>query len=159
MISLIVAIDNNNVIGKDNKMPWRLPLDLANFKKITNEHIVIMGRKTFESMGKPLPGRTNWIITRDKDYRVEGCRMFYSIDEVISNINDEEVFIIGGEKIYSEFFPLADKLYVTLIDENFIGDTFFPEIKAQQWNLTSKIKGERNEKNPYDYHYMIFERV
>src|SRR5689334_22101750 len=119
MISLIVAIDKNNVIGLDNKIPWKLPADQAYFKKVTMGHTVVMGRKTFESMGKPLQGRANWIITRDKEYNAEGCRIFYSIDEVIENINDEEVFIIGGEKIYSEFFVYADRLYITHIDGSF----------------------------------------
>jgi dihydrofolate reductase len=159
MISLIVAIDNNNVIGKDNNIPWRLPADQAYFKKVTMGHIVIMGRKTYESMGKPLPGRTNWIITSDIDYRAEGCRIFTTVDEVISKINGEEVFIIGGEKIYKEFFHLADKLYITRIKAAFKGDTFFPEIIERQWRLISTITGERNEKNPYEYLYMIYERL
>lgn len=158
MISLIAAIDRNNVIGKDNKMPWTLPLDLAYFKKLTTGHIVVMGRKTFESMGKALPNRTNWIVTRDKSYLAEGCQKFYSIDEVLKASNTDEIFIIGGEKLYSEFFPAADKLYITLIDESFIGDTYFPEIRGEDWNLVSKIKGEKNEKNPYDYYFMIYEK-
>jgi dihydrofolate reductase len=158
MISLIWAMDKNRLIGKDNKLPWRLPNDLAYFKKTTIGHIVVMGRKTFESVGKPLPARRNWVVTRDKGYRAEGCEMFYSIDEVLKAAVDEEIFVIGGAEIYSKFFSFADRLYITLINESFNGDTFFPEIKEENWKLVSKIKGERDEKNPYDYNFMVYEK-
>ena len=159
MISIIVAIDKNRVIGKDNKMPWRLPADLAYFKKMTLGHTVVMGRKTFESIGKPLPDRENWIITRDKNYCVEGCRMFNSPEEVVKSGIEEELFIIGGSEIYSAFFPLADKLYITFIEDSFEGDTFFAEINPIEWKLISKVKGEKDLKNPYDYYFTVFERI
>jgi dihydrofolate reductase len=158
MISLIWAMDKNRLIGKDNKLPWRLPNDLAYFKKTTIGHIVVMGRKTFESVGKPLPARTNWVVTRDKSYRAEGCEMFYSIEEVLKAAVDEEVFVIGGAEIYSKFLSFADRLYITLINESFNGDTFFPEIKEENWKLVSKIEGVRDEKNPYDYNFMVYEK-
>lgn len=158
MISIIVAIDRNRTIGKDNKMPWHLPADLANFKKITLGHTVVMGRNTFESVGKPLPGRENWIITRDADYRMEGCTICHSVEEVLERSKGQEIFIIGGEQVYAQFFQVADKLYITHIEDAFSGDTFFPEIRPADWKLVSKVKGEKNEKNPYDYYFAVYER-
>jgi dihydrofolate reductase len=159
LISLIASMDRNRLIGKDNRLPWRIPLDLAYFKKNTLGHTVVMGRKTFESIGKPLPGRSNWIITRDENYIQEGCSVFHSIEEVLKAAPEEELFIIGGAEIYASFFPYADKLYITLIDEIFIGDTFFPQISPTIWEQVSKVKGERNEKNPHDYYFTVYEKA
>lgn len=158
MISLIVAIDKNRVIGKDNRLPWRLPADLAYFKKVTLGSTVVMGHKTFESIGKPLPGRQSCIITRDINYVMEGCSVCHSIEDVLKSYHGEEVFIIGGEQVYSAFFPYADKLYITFIDDCFEGDAFFPTIDGQEWKLVSKVKGEKDENNPYDYYFIIYER-
>ena len=159
MMSIIVATDKNNAIGIDKRLPWKLPLDLAYFKKMTLGHTVVMGRNTYESIGKPLPGRDNWVMTKDQNLKLEGCSMFHSLEEVVSNIQEEEVFIIGGAKIYAAFFPIVERLYITWIDEGFHGDTFFPRIKEEQWKLVSETRGEKNEKNPYDYYYRIYERV
>jgi dihydrofolate reductase len=159
MISLILAMDKNRVIGIDNRMPWHLPADLAYFKQMTLGHPVIMGRKTFESIGKPLPGRQNVIITANKDYQKEGCVILHSIDEALAFCLDKDVFVIGGAQIYQDFFPYADRLYLTFIDEVFPGDCFFPEIDDKTWKLVSKIKGERNEKNPYDYYFLVYEKT
>lgn len=161
MISLIAAMAQNRVIGKDNRLPWRLPADMAYFKQTTMGHPVVMGRKTFESIGKPLPGRRNIILTRDPDFRAEGCEVCHSITAVLalSRAGEKEFFIIGGDSVYSAFFPLADRLYLTFIAQSFAGDAFFPEIDARKWRLVSKTQGEINEKNPYEYSFLIYEAV
>jgi len=158
MISLIWAMDRNRTIGKDNKLPWRLPADLAYFKRLTLGHKIIMGRKTYESIGKPLPGRENVIITKNKDFLSEGCTLCNSIEEALRLADEEEAFVIGGAEIYSKFFTYADKLYITQIEENFSGDTFFQEIDFNEWTLISKTKGEKDEKNPYEYYFLVYER-
>lgn len=158
MISIIFAMDSKGTIGKDNRLPWHLPADLAYFKKTTLGHTVIMGRKTFESVGRPLPGRCNVIITRDKNYKREDCVVLNSIEEVIEYCSDKDVFIIGGADIYTKLFPYTDKLYITLIEASFEGDAFFPEINYDEWKLVSRTKGPRDEKNPYDYDFLVYER-
>ncbi len=159
MISLIAAISKNWVIGKDGRLPWKLPADLAYFKKTTMGHPVIMGRKTFESLGKPLPGRENIVITKSRNYPPQNCLIFHSIDEAKTFCKDENSFIIGGSQTYQEFFPYAERLYITLIDEDFEGDSFFPVIEPQIWRLISQTKGERNEQNPYDYSFLVYGKV
>lgn len=161
MISLIVAMAQNRVIGKDNRLPWRLPADMAYFKQTTMGHPVVMGRKTFESISKPLPGRRNIILTRDPHFQSEGCEICYSVEEVLAlaQAGKDEFFIIGGDSVYSTFFPFTDRLYLTLIEQSFEGDAFFPEIDAQKWRLVSQTQGENNEKNPYEYSFLIYEAV
>jgi dihydrofolate reductase len=162
MISIIVAMGQNRVIGKDNKMPWRLPADIAYFKQTTMGHPVVMGRKTYESIGKSLSGRENIILTRNCNFTAEGCRVFHEVEEVLAFATanqSEEVFIIGGDSVYAEFFPRADRLYVTLIEQCFDGDAFFPAIDEQQWRLASRIKGETDAKNGYEYCFLIYERA
>ena len=158
MISLIWSMDKNRLIGKKNHLPWRLPADLAYFKRITFGHTIIMGRKTFESIGKPLPGRTNVILTRDANYSFEGCTICHSVREALSFGANEEVFIIGGAEIYAKFLPFADRLYITQIEEEFVGDAFFPNIEFDSWTLVSIEKGEVNEKNLYDHSFMIYDK-
>lgn len=158
MISLIVATGENRVIGLNNKMPWHLPADLKYFKKITTGHAVVMGRKTYLSIGRPLPNRTNVILTRDKHFKVEGCQVVYSIEEVLELSKQENLFIIGGAEIYEQFLPYADKLYLTYIRKSFDGDTFFPELD-DQWQLTSTEKHMPDEKNQYEYEFRIFEKM
>ncbi|MCX7922505.1 MAG: dihydrofolate reductase [Clostridia bacterium] len=158
MISLIVAMDKNRAIGKDNKLPWNLPADLAYFKKVTMGHTVIMGRKTFESIGKPLPGRQNVVVTRNKNYVAEGCSTIHSIEEALKYRENEEAFVIGGADIFKEFLPCTDRLFITLIDDEFEGDTYFPQIEYSKWLLISKTTGEKNEKNPYTYHFLVYEK-
>ncbi len=153
-------MDKNRVIGKDNDLPWRLPADLAYFKKVTMGHPIVMGRKTYESIGRPLPGRENIIITRNQNYSAEGCTVLHSLDDVKKVIDDstKEVFIIGGAEIFKEAFPIADKLYITHIDEAFEGDTYFPAFSDQEWKEVSREKGVKDEKNPYDYYFSVYER-
>ncbi|MCP1123601.1 dihydrofolate reductase [Bacillus sp. 3103sda1] len=158
MISLLVAMDKNRLIGKENQLPWHLPADLAYFKKVTMGHPIIMGRKTFESIGRPLPGRTNIILTRNKNYEMEGCEVIHSIDDVqkLDEQMNEEIFVIGGAEIFKEVLPFADRLYITKIEEVFEGDTFFPEINYDEWKEISVEQGVTDEKNPYTYAYHVY---
>ena len=159
MISIIFAMGKNNAIGYNNKMPWHLPADLAYFKKVTMGQPVIMGRKTFESIGKPLPHRTNIVITRDKSFSVDGCITADSIEKAKEQVNGSEAFIIGGAEIYAAFLPIADKLYITEIDSDFEADTFFPKIDYAEWKLVSSQAGVKDEKNPYDYKFLVYEKI
>ena len=159
MISLIFAMGRNNALGCNNKMPWYLPADFAYFKKVTMGQPIIMGRKTFQSIGKPLPGRTNIVITRSADFSHEGCIVVDSIDKAKDLVEDKEAFIIGGAEIYMAFLPMADKLFITEIDNDFEADTFFPEIDYSKWMLASSEPGVKDEKNPYDYKFLVYERM
>jgi dihydrofolate reductase len=160
MISFILAMDENRVIGKNNQLPWHLPEDLKFFKKVTMGHPIAMGRKTHESIGRILPGRENIIITRNREYTCEECTVFYSMDDFIRYCSqkDDEVFVIGGAEIFKELLPVVDRLYLTMIYEQFEGDTFFPELSLEPFELISKEKGIRDEKNPYDYEFLIYHR-
>ena len=157
IISLIAAMANNRVIGKDNQMPWHLPADLAHFKAVTLGKPIIMGRKTYASIGRPLPGRTNIILSRDTNYKVEGCECVSSLDEAIKLVNDvEEIMIIGGGHLYSQTLPLANKLYLTFIDLDVDGDTQFPEYEHLNINEVNRQKHLKDEKNAYDYQFVDF---
>jgi len=160
MISFIVALDQKNAIGKDNQLPWHLPEDLKFFKRTTMGHPIAMGRKTHESIGRVLPGRENIVITRQPYYQCEGCTVFFSIDEFVaySQKQNNEIFVIGGAEIFRETLRFANRLYLTYIDETFAGDTFFPSFNQEDWVLTSVEKGIKNEENPYDYEFRIYDR-
>ncbi len=134
IVSFMVAMDENRVIGKDNNLPWRLPSELQYVKKTTMGHPLIMGRKNYEAIGRPLPGRRNIIVTRNEGYHVEGCEVVHSVEEVFELCkNEEEIFIFGGAQIYDLFLPYVDKLYITKIHYAFEGDTFFPEMDMTNW--------------------------
>ncbi|MDD5570620.1 MAG: dihydrofolate reductase [Bacteroidales bacterium] len=157
VVSIIVAVAENNVIGKDNKLIWHLPADLAHFKSITMGHHIIMGRKTFESIGKPLPGRTSVIITKQKDYKADGCIAVSSLEEALKvAVNDAEVFIVGGAEIYRQSIDVAGKIYFTKVYESFEGDVFFPEIDMNKWKISSKTNFFPDEKNKFKYSFIIF---
>lgn len=160
MISFILAMDENRVIGKDNQLPWHLPEDLKFFKRVTMGHPIAMGRKTHDSIGRILPGRENIIITRQPNFQSEGCTIFYSVKEFVNYCSnqDNEIFVIGGAEIFNELFIYADRLYITLIHEKFEGDTFFPEFVESEWELNSCETGIKNEKNPFDYEFRIYHR-
>ncbi|WP_202080328.1 dihydrofolate reductase [Caldalkalibacillus salinus] len=160
MISFMVAMDKNRLIGADNDLPWRLPADLAYFKRVTMGKPIIMGRKTFESIGRVLPGRENIVMTRDDTFRHPECTIVHSVDELLARFGgtEEEVFVIGGAKIFEQLLSVADRLYITLIDEAFEGDTYFPQIDPSEWRLISEEKGVKDEKNPYDYRFLMYER-
>ncbi len=144
MISIIVAIARNGVIGNGNALIWRIAEDLRRFKALTTGHPVIMGRKTYESIGCPLPNRTNVVVTRRKDYRPEGCLVAGSLEQAVGLFDpSEEIFIIGGAQIYAQAMPMADRLYLTEIDSDYEGDTRFPEWKREEWTLLSEERHER----------------
>jgi len=161
MLSIIVAIANNNVIGKDNKLIWNLPEDLKRFKRITTGHVVIMGGKTFKSLGRILPNRKHVVLAKNEEINVEDSNVeilkdLSTLDKYINS--DEENFIIGGAEIYKLLMPYANKMYITHIYKDFEGDVYFPEINEKEWEITSKESGLKNEANPYDYEYVIYER-
>ncbi|MED3662339.1 type 3 dihydrofolate reductase [Ureibacillus sp. FSL K6-8385] len=157
MISLIVAHDKNRVIGYKNEMPWHLPGDLKYFKETTMGKPIIMGRKTFESIGRPLPGRRNIVITRNKGYHHDGIEVASSLDEALRLAgNAGEIMVIGGEQIFKLALPLADRLYVTHIDHEFVGDTYFPEY-GDEWKVISKSEVYET-KEGYTYQYVVYER-
>lgn len=161
MISFILAMDENRVIGKDNKLPWHLPEDLKFFKRVTMGHPIVMGRKTYDSIGKPLPGRENIIITRNVNYRNDDCTVFNHLDDFLAYSQqkpEEEFFVIGGAEIFNQLLSNADRLYITEIHEKFDGDTFFQEVDMEKWQLISREKGLKDEKNPYDYEFTIYDR-
>ncbi|MFA4999104.1 MAG: dihydrofolate reductase [Candidatus Paceibacterota bacterium] len=159
IISIIVAIGNNRVVGIDNKLPWNLPADMKHFREKTMGKPVIVGQKTFESIGKPLPGRTNIVLTLDKNFNHPGCIVAHSIEEALKAAKDfEEVMIIGGVSIYGQFMPLADRMYLTLIDGDFKGDIYFPEINYQDWEETERIDNLPDKENPYKYSFVTLER-
>lgn len=161
MISLIAAIGKNNELGKGNDLLWKMPADQKYFREKTSLHAVIMGRKTFESMGRPLPNRRNIIITRDVKYKAVGAEVAHSLAEALDlfpNTN-EEIFIIGGAEIYKQFLPIADRLYITHIDaENKEADSFFPEIIPIAWNEISHQEHKKDSENPFDYTFSIYEK-
>ncbi len=162
IISAILAMSKNRVIGKDNQIPWHLSADLKYFKRTTLNHHIIMGRKTFLSIGNPLPKRTNIVLTRDPFFIASNVLVASSIEEALSLAEDngeEEVFIIGGGEIYRQSMPYLDKIYLTLIDLEVEGDVFFPELEDQQWQLISEEPHEADEKNEYNYSFQVFERL
>ncbi|HKR07343.1 MAG TPA: dihydrofolate reductase [Bacteroidia bacterium] len=160
MISIIVATGENRVIGKNNQLVWHLPADLKRFKRLTMGHAMIMGRKTFESIGKALPGRTTIIVTRQKGFKKENCLIADSLEEAIALCRDDnEAFIIGGAQIFEKAIPLTDKIYLTRIHQSFDGDVFFPELEKEKWKITFGEDHKADEKNPYDYSFINYEKI
>lgn len=159
MLSIIVAIGENNVIGKNNDLIWHLPRDMKHFKDTTTGHYIIMGRKTFESNGRSLPNRTNVVISRDENYKAEGCVVVHSLQDAIQEAeNDPEVFIIGGGKIYAQAMQIADRIYLTKIHHSFEGDTFFPEVNMDEWKEIDRRDFGADEKNKYPFSILILDR-
>ena len=158
-ITLIAAIANNNALGKDNDLIWHLPADLKRFKSTTTGHHIIMGRNTYESIGKPLPNRTSVIITRNPDYTAEGCIIVNSLEEAIKvTENDDSPFIIGGAQIYAQALKIANKLDITKVHHSFDADVFFPKIDMNIWQETSRKDFSADEKNKYDYSFLTYEK-
>ena len=159
MITIIAAIANNNALGKDNQLIWHLSADLKRFKRLTTGHHIIMGRNTFESIGKPLPNRITIIITRNKNYKQENCIVVHSLNEALKVVkNDATPFIIGGAQIYKQAINVVDKLDITFVHHNFDADVFFPKIDLKIWKETSRIDYKADEKNKYNYSFVTFER-
>jgi dihydrofolate reductase len=159
-VNLIVAMAKNRAIGIHNRMPWHLPADFAWFRKNTMGHPVIMGRKTFESIGKPLPGRRNMVISRNPDWRAEGCEVFTSLDAALGTCAATgQVFVIGGATLYREALPVADHLYLTEVDASPEGDTFFPALPSEQWREASREHHAADEKNAFAMDFVVLDRV
>ncbi|MCD8072616.1 MAG: dihydrofolate reductase [Alistipes sp.] len=159
MTSIIVAVAQNGVIGGENRLLWHISEDLRRFKAITSGHPVVMGRKTFESLGRPLPGRTNVVITRNRDYTAQGCTVVSSLEEAVGMFPPEvELFIIGGGQIYRQAMETADRLYITMIYKDYDGDTTFPEIDPDIWKTVSSEYHQRGEAYPYPFEYIDYVR-
>ena len=162
MLHAIWAQDENGLIGKKNQMPWHLPNDLAYFKKLTMNHTIVMGRKTFEGIGgKPLPRRQTILLSKNENYRPDGVTVFHTVEEVLafSKKSKNPIFIAGGAKIYQAFLPFCDVLYRTVIEETFEGDTYFPAIDWTKWTLVDSKPGVVDEKNHSAHRFEIYQRV
>lgn len=158
-VTLIWAMSQNGAIGRNNQLPWRLPEDLKFFKQQTTGKTMVMGRKTWESMGsRPLPNRRSLVLTADYAYLAEGAQVVHSVEEAMEFAKQEELMVIGGAGVFQHFLPLADRLYVTRIDQEIEGDVFFPHFDWSEFELVEEIKGIRDEKNPYDYRFLTYER-
>lgn len=166
ILSMIVATADNNIIGKDNDMPWHLPADLAYFKKVTLGKPIIMGRKTFESIGRPLPGRRNIVISRDESYQAEGIDSVTSVEQALAlvdgsdgNEGAEEIMVIGGGAIYAHCLPKADRLYITHINAAIDGDTQFPNYDDGSWKKTASDVRDSDEKNVHQLDFCVYEKI
>ena len=158
VLSLIAAMDNNRLIGKDNALPWHMPADLQHFKSVTMSKPILMGRKTYDSIGRPLPGRRNIVLTRS-DAEIEGVTTVHSIDEAISVANDvEEVMVIGGSSIYELVLPKVQRMYLSFVDGEFDGDAWFPEFDEDEWEITEEKTLQRDEKNAHSCRFVTFQR-
>lgn len=160
-VSLIAALGNNRALGYKNKLPWHIPADLKRFKALTTGHPIIMGRKTYESIGRPLPNRTNIVITRDKNLAIQGCVVCGSLEEAVKKalaVASEEIFVIGGGQIYEQALPLVTKMYLTFVDAAPDGDAFFPVYNEADWHETLSETVEQSEQSPYSYVYKVLER-
>ena len=157
--AIIVAMGSNRVIGRDNGMPWHLPADLKHFRQTTLGKPVLMGRKTHESIGRPLPERMNIVITRDRDYDAPGCTVVHSVEEALQAAAGGEVMVIGGAECYRQVLPRADTIYLTLIHHAFEGDTRFPELPDAEWREVARVDHPPDERNPYPYSFIKLERV
>lgn len=158
-LSIIVAMARNRTIGINNTLPWRCPEDLKHFKVLTMGHHMIMGRKTFDSIGKPLPGRTTVVVTRDRNLKIEGCVMAHSIaDAIQACAGDAEIFIVGGAEIYAQALPLANTLYITEIQQDVEGDAHFPGFDENAWRETAREIRSQETPQPLQYHFVTYQR-
>jgi dihydrofolate reductase len=158
-VSIIAALARNRAIGRGNDMPWRLPEDLKRFRRLTMGHAVIMGRKTFESIGSALPGRSNIVITRSRDWNPPGCVVVHSLDSGLARVgNPEDAFVIGGAQIYTLALPLAGRLYLTEIEREFEGDAFFPEFDRSRWREVSRERHTSGGPESFDYAFVEYRR-
>ena len=163
MISLIVAYDKNYGIGKENTLPWKLSEDLKNFKKVTENNYIVMGRKTFESIGRPLPNRKNIILTRDKEYQQDKCLIINDIQDILNFAESKphyEIFVIGGAEIYTQMLEHADRLYITKVDTKMQGlDAYFPKWDESKYKRIGHKEFDKNEKNQFDFTFSVFEKL
>ncbi|MCD9856336.1 dihydrofolate reductase [Epilithonimonas sp. JDS] len=161
MITIIAAIGKKNALGKDNQLLWRLPKDLKHFKSLTENHPVVMGRKTYESIGKPLQNRTNIVVSRKENWFAEDILIVSKLKEAIKFAKkiDKDVFIIGGGEIYNQTMELADRLEITFVDDDFEADTFFPKIDLKIWQKTNEEFHEKDEKNEHNFYFQTYEKI
>ena len=162
IVSQIAAMARNRVIGRDNRLPWHMPDDLAWFFRITRGHHIIMGRRNYEANGRALPGRTNIVITRNPHYQAPGCVVVQTIAEALGyarHHGEEEAFIVGGGQIYAATLSLTDRIYLTLIDTEVEGDAFFPELDLREWKIVREDPHKADQRNPFDYTFYIYERT
>ncbi len=158
-LSIIVAMAQNRTIGVNNTLPWRCPEDLKHFKALTMGHHMIMGRKTYDSIGKPLPGRTTVVVTRNTDLSIDGCVVAHSLQEAIASCaGDQEIFVVGGAELYRQAIPLVDTLYLTEIQQDVEGDAFFPEFDANLWQETAREIRAQETPQPLAYHFVTYRR-
>jgi dihydrofolate reductase len=160
MLSLCVAIDENGLIGSNNALPWHLPADLKHFRKITMGKPIIMGRKTYESIGHALPGRLNIVLTNNINFSLDNCTVMHTIKEVLSFSKDyDESVVIGGAKLYESLLPQVQRMYITRIDAKFVGDTYFPHYQSTEWRQVKTQTYSTDKNNPYNYSFAILERI
>lgn len=158
-IAIIVAMAKNRTIGVNNTLPWRIPEDLKHFKALTMGHHMIMGRKTFESIGRPLPGRITVVVSRDRNLKIDGCIVAHSLAEALAACaSDPEVFVVGGADIYAQALGLTDTLYITEIRQDVAGDAWFPEFDRETWQEVAREKRSQSEPQPLEYHFVTYRR-
>ncbi|OJH40092.1 dihydrofolate reductase [Cystobacter ferrugineus] len=157
MLSAIVAMASNRCIGRDNTLPWRLPADLQRFKRLTMGHTLLMGRKTYESIGRPLPGRTMLVVTRQQDWAPEGIEVAHSLEEALARARGDEVFLAGGAQLYEQAMDRVRRLYLTRIDREYEGDAFFPEVDLSTWRLTAEEPHPATDTTP-PFAFLTYER-
>jgi len=159
IISLIAAMDRNRLIGNNNQLPWHLPADFAHFKSVTMGKPIIMGRKTYESIGKPLPGRINIVLSRNPDLQIEGVICVSSFEDAVAAVHDaDEVMVIGGSSIYEMLLPKANRMYLTYVDAEFEGDAWFPDFDSAQWQQKDSVVHQADDKNLYNCRFVTLER-
>ncbi len=160
MVSIIAAISENGVIGHRGALPWRLASDLRRFRLLTMGHHLVMGRRTWESIGRPLPGRTTVVISRDRDLKLDGATVVTSLDAALDvTSNDPEVFVIGGGEIYRLALPVAQRLYITRVHVELAGETLFPPVKWDEWELTGSERGAADKQNDFDFTFEVYDRL
>ncbi len=159
LVSIIAAMDRNRLIGNRNQLPWHLPADLAHFKQVTMGKPIVMGRKTYESIGRALPGRTNIVLTRSPDFNAEGVLTAHTLEQALDYVSSEdEVMIIGGSAIYELTLSRADRLYLTYVENSFEGDAWFPDFDLEQWKIIGSEEHSADEKNSSDYRFVTYAR-
>src|SRR3990167_9003347 len=158
-LAIIVAMARNRTIGIENTLPWRIPADLQHFKKLTMGHHLIMGRKTFESIGRPLSGRTTVVVTRDRSLKIDGCIVAHSLPEAIEScISDPQTFVVGGADVYAQALGLADTLLITEVQQEIAGDAWFPEFDRSEWREVSREIRRQETPQPLEYHFVTYHR-
>lgn len=157
-VFIVAAVARNGVIGRGGRLPWDLPEDRARFRKLTWGHVVVMGRRTYASIGGPLPGRTNVVLSRDPAFVAPGCLVVRSIDEVLARFPGQDVYVIGGAEVYRAFLPLADRLYLTRIDADCEGDVCFPQVDLREWREVSRDEGSADGGGRYPHAFLVYER-